>query len=159
MIGELRHRIKFLAKLQGRDPKTGAEIKTIIESSEVWAHVEFTEVGSTERMESDKLTAMTAAKFTIRYKQGITTEMEILHDGLHYKILSLLPDLKRVYMVLETVQTGALREQALVENDGQTLIDAAGNSILWGTNADASGNYSPPELEFTANNGDKFKPT
>jgi SPP1 family predicted phage head-tail adaptor len=157
-IGDLRHRIKFLAPLQGRDPKSGAEIRTLTVSNEVWASVEFLEVKSTERMEADKLTPMTGANFTIRYKSGITTEMQVVHDGLNYKILSVLPDAKKCFLVLEAVQVGALREQALVEDDGQTLVDAEGNAILWGINADQSGNYRPPALTFTADDDSEFIP-
>jgi hypothetical protein len=54
MIGDLRHRVKFLFPLQGRDETTGAEKQTIIESAEVWASVEFTAIGSDEMNTADK---------------------------------------------------------------------------------------------------------
>jgi SPP1 family predicted phage head-tail adaptor len=155
-VGELRHRIRFSNPLQGRDEKTGAEIKTLIVSTEIWAKVEFKEVGSTERMEADKLTAMTAADFTMRYRAGITTEMEIIHDGLNFKILSVLPDAKKCYMNIETVQIGELKEQSLVESDGETLVDSQGNAILWGVNADQNDNYTPPRLTFTNDDDEEF---
>ena len=158
MIGELRHRIKFVNPLQGRDENTGAEIKTLIESAEVWAKVEHKEIGSTERMEADKLTALTTANITIRYKSGITTEMEVIFDGLKYKILSVLPDAKKCYLTLETVQVGALREQSLSESDGETLVDSDGNAFVWGGNADTSGNYTPPGLTFTNSDDTEFIP-
>ena len=155
-VGELRHRVKFLFPLQGRDDTTGAEKQTIIESAEVWASVEFTAIGSDEMNTADKITPMTAAKFTIRYKTGINTEMQILHDGLKYKILSVLPDAKRCYLQLETVQVGSLREMSLVEADGQTLVDAAGNAFVWGANADDDANYTPPALIFTNDSDEEF---
>jgi hypothetical protein len=62
MIGDLRHRVKFLFPLQGRDETTGAEKQTIIESAEVWASVEFTAIGSDEMNTADKITPITAAK-------------------------------------------------------------------------------------------------
>ena len=157
-VGELRHRITFLAPLQGRDPKSGAEIKTIIESDAVWAKVEFQETKSDERLEADKITPMTTALVVIRFKSGITTEMDAVFNGLQYKILSVLPDAKQCWLTLETIQVGALREQALTEQDGQTLVDAAGNAILWGGNADRTGNYKPPALTFTDSEDASFIP-
>jgi len=158
MIGELRHRIKFLNPIQGRDEDTGSEIKTFIESNEVWAKVEFKPIGSDEKLEADKLTPVTAANVTIRYVSGITSEMEIVHDGLNYKILSVLPDAGLCWLLLETVQVGALREQSLVEGDGEVLIDAAGDSLLWGFNADQTGNYKPPGLTFNDDQDVDFNP-
>lgn len=158
MIGELRHRIKFLNPIQGRDEDTGSEIKTFIESNEVWAKMEFKPIGSDEKLEADKLTPMTAADVTIRYVSGITSEMEIVHDGLNYKILSVLPDAKICWLLLETIQVGALREQSLAEPDGEVLIDAAGNALLWGGNADQDDNYKPPGLTFNDDQDVDFNP-
>lgn len=158
MIGDLRHRVKFLFPLQGRDEKTGAEKQTVLESAEVWASVEFSPIGSNEVNVASKVTPMTSAKFTIRYKAGITTEMQILHDGLKYKILSVLPDAKRCYLQFETVQVGALRELSIVESDGETLVDAEGNAFTWGGNADNTGNYTPPELVFLNDSDQEFTP-
>ena len=159
MIGQLRHRIKILAMIQGRDNATGAEINTIKESTEMWAKVEFQEVHSEERMTADQLTAMTTARVTIRYRSGITTEMEVLYDGLKYKILSVLEDHTRTYLTLEVVQVGAYREQALTDDDGQTLIDGNGNSLLFGEPVDKRNNYKPPSLTFTNSDGGQFTPS
>ena len=156
-IGNLRHRVKFLQPLKGRDAKTGAEVQTVIQGAEVWAHVEFKEVGSDERQEADQLTPMTSALFTVRYKSGITTQMEILHDGLKYKILSVLPDLKKCWLTLETVQVGAYREESLAELDGETLIDLSGNALVLGA-SDSDLNYVPPALTFTNDEDETFNP-
>lgn len=158
-VGDLNRKIKISNALQGRDAATGAEIKTVIASNSLWAKVEFKEVGSTEKVEADKLTPMTAANFTIRYKTGITTEMEVIYDGLKYKILSVLPDPKKCYLLLETVQVGALREQSLVLADGQVLVDADGNALVWGGDADKVGNYTPPALTFTNSEDENFTPS
>ena len=82
--------------------------------------------------------------------------MQILHDGLKYKILSVLLDAKRCYLQMETVQVGSLREMSLVEADGQTLVDAAGNAFVWGANADDDANYTPPALVFTNDSDQEF---
>lgn len=148
MIGQLRHRITILAPLQGRDQATGAEIKTMRESTEIWAQVAYKEVGSDERMEADQLTPMTSATVTIRYRQGVTTEMEVMYDGLKYKILSVLPDAKRCYLTLETVQVGAYREQSLTDSDGGGLLDGNGNALVFGSPTDDQQNYRPPKLTF-----------
>ena len=158
MIGQLRHRIKILAMVQGRDNATGAEINTIKESTEMWAKVEFREIGSEERMTADQLTPMTTARVTMRYRSGITSEMEVLYDGLKYKILSVLEDHTRTYLTLEVVQVGAYREQGLTDDDGQTLIDGNGNALLFGVGAD-SGNYKPPALTFTNSEDEEFTPS
>lgn len=158
-IGNMNRRIKFAAPLKGRDSVYGGETETLIESAEVWASVEFKEVGSDERVEAKQMTAMTAANFVIRYKTGLTTEMVIIYGGLYYKILSLLPDALRSYMVIETVQMGNARELALVQDDGQTLTDGSGNVLTWDTIADQEDNYTPPSLTFTDGDGGTYQPT
>lgn len=158
MIGKLRHRITFRHFLQGRDPASGGEIQTMIESDPVWALVDHKPIGSTERIEADKMTALTAANITLRYKSGITTEMRVVFDGLEYKIISVLPEAKKCWLTLETVQVGALREQSLTEGDGQVLTDASGNALVWGGNADAAQNYRPPALTFTNSEDETFIP-
>lgn len=156
-IGNLRHRIKFLQPLTGTDTKTGAEIRTIIESDEVWAEATFKEVKSDERMEADQVVPMTAVNFVVRYKQGITEKMEILYDGLKYKILSVLPDAKECWLTIETVQVGAYREHGLVESDGETLTDSSGNALVLGA-SDEDTNYRAPKLTFTNSDSDSFIP-
>lgn len=156
-IGNLRHRIKFIWPLVGRDPDNGAVINTEVTSDELWALVEFQEVGSDERLAADQITAMTAAKITLRHRDGITTNMEVVFDGLRYKILSVLPDPKKCFLKLETVQVGAYREQSVVQQDGQTLTDANGNALTLG-NSDQDDNYRPPSLTFTDSEGGSFTP-
>lgn len=156
MIGKLNRRIKFSVPLQGRDTVYGGEYDTYIESEEVWAGVEFQEVGSNEKHIADQLTARTNAVFSIRYKTGLNTDMRIVYGGLFFEILSLLPDVKRCYMKIETIQLGNLRELSIVQPDGQSLTDASGNSLLFGSGVDQPANYSPPKLIFTDSNGTNF---
>lgn len=159
MIGELRHRIKILAMIQGRDNATGAEINTIKESAEMWAKIEFIEVRSDETFVADQVTPVTKVRVTLRYRKGITSEMEVLYDGLKYKILSVLEDHTRTYMTLEAVQVGGYRDQSLTDQDGQTLIDASGNALLFGEATDtSSAGYRPPVLTFTNLQDSNFKP-
>lgn len=153
----MRHRVYFLNPIQGRDPDTGEEIKTWIQSIEYWAKVDFKEVGSDERMLQDKLTPMTAADITLRYFDGITTQMEVVHEGLKYKILSVLPDHKRCYVTLETVQVGALRDQGVAESDGEILQDSSGNALVIG-DGDTSANYVAPGLTFLNDADEEFNP-
>ncbi len=156
-IGKMNRKIRFSMPLQGRG-KYGGSKKDWQQSEEVYAAVEFKEVGSDERLEADQLTAMTAANFVLRYKTGLRTNMVIEYDGVDYKILSVLPDDRRCYMVIETVQVGNARELALSQGDGQTLTDGSGNTLTWDTIADQEDNYSPPQLTFTATGGGTFEP-
>lgn len=157
MIGELNKRIKFARSLVGRDDEYGGQVERWIESAEMWARVEHKAVGSEERKEASKLTAMTMADITIRYRKGLSTADRIVYDGLLWRILSLLPDAKKCFLTMETVQLGALREQALSQQDGQTLTDGSGNTLTWDNIADQNDNYQPPQLVFTDSGGNNFE--
>lgn len=52
----------------------------------VWAKVTDSSAGSTERYESDQLTAVRTTTFNIRYKVGVREKMRILYDDRFYDI-------------------------------------------------------------------------
>ena len=155
--GELRHRIYFRTPIEGRDANNGEAVLIWLDSDEVWAKVEHQEVGSGERMLQDKLTPMTTANITLRYYANITSQMRVVFDGLEYKILSVLPDAKKCFLTLETVQVGALRDQGLAEGDGEILQDSSGEALVLG-DGDVLANYKAPGLTFTDSEGGSFTP-
>lgn len=155
--GELRHRITFFNPVRGNDPNNGSAVITWVQSVGYWAKVEFQTVGSSEEMIRDKLTPITAVDVTLRYFEGITKDMEIEYLGLRYKIVSILPDIQRCFVKLETIQVGELRDQGLAESDGEILEDSSGIALVLG-DGDVAGNYQPPGLTFLNSDEEEFTP-
>lgn len=62
----------------------------------VWAKVTDSSPGSSERYESDQLTAVRTTTFNIRYLEGVKEKMRILYDDRFYDIEYIgRPDRKR----------------------------------------------------------------
>ena len=62
----------------------------------VWAEVKDSQSGSTERYESEQLTAVRTTTFNIRYLDGVREKMRILYDDRYYDIDFIgRPDRKR----------------------------------------------------------------
>ena len=99
-IGQLREQIQLATKTVVRDEIGGVDPNWSL-SSNIWAAVEFKATGSDERFSSDQQTAYTAANFTIRLRE-VSEDQEIIYRDDRYQILSVLPDAKRCYMIIET---------------------------------------------------------
>lgn len=59
--------------------------------AEVWANIRVS--NGKEQIESGIETASTTASFRIRWREGLTTEMRLVHAGVVYHITAVLPDL------------------------------------------------------------------
>jgi SPP1 family predicted phage head-tail adaptor len=88
--GRLRHRIEIQAPVIEQDEVTG-EMQT------TWASVAFTwaEIvpsSGHEFMAAGAEQSEVRGRITIRYRDGMSADMRILHRGNYYNILAILPD-------------------------------------------------------------------
>lgn len=86
--GLMRHRIEIQSATiaendLGEEEETWAELKT------VWASYEPKSAG--EKYAEDQFQAKRVVLFRIRYREGITTKMRVVHDGLTYDIDAVIP--------------------------------------------------------------------
>lgn len=102
-IGPMRHRLSFrtFTESQGSD---GSLARTWTTQTEQWGRVEFTTVASGEEFEAEQVVHRMAIVVNVRYRNDIRPKHRILHEGLEYDILSVLPDPKRMYLTIEAVQ-------------------------------------------------------
>ncbi|MEL6970492.1 MAG: head-tail adaptor protein [Bacteroidota bacterium] len=156
-IGQLRYRIKFAVPLRGRDSVYGGGKDTWIFSEELFAHREYTQVGSNEQESAGQMSPVTRVVFTIRGRDGIDASMQIIYEEKIHRINSVLPTQRRDYIQLETEQIGDWQDQALVQADGQSLIDSDGQAIVWQPSADQSEGYEAPGLVFRDSEGQLYE--
>lgn len=88
--GKLRHRVRLQAFQKGRDPNTGAVIDAWVDVATVWASIE--PLSAREFIQSSAMQAQVTARITIRYREGVTASMRILHRGRIYNIQGVLAD-------------------------------------------------------------------
>ena len=105
-IGQLRHRLKLATKVTARNATDGTPENTWTLSDWIWCRAEFLEAGSDERESSDQLTNRTAVRFTIRYRDNVSTTQRIDFEGKYYEIESVLPDKPFCYLIIEARQQG-----------------------------------------------------
>lgn len=123
-IGRMRHQIRYMKPLVGRGDY-GQELRTWITSSPVFANIEYLEAGSGEEEIASRKQAVTRARITTRYRATVYPKMRIKADSQEFAILSVLPDSKRQYMVVEAVIDGP-RQQTYVTPEGADWIDEQG---------------------------------
>jgi len=123
-IGRMRHQIQYMKPLVGRGD-FGQELRTWITSSPVFANIEYLEAGSGEEEIASRKQAVTTARITTRYRSTVYPKMRIKADSQEFAILSVLPDSKRQYMVVEAVIDGP-RQQTYVTPEGADWIDEQG---------------------------------
>lgn len=103
LTGRMRHRLSFrtFTESQGSD---GSLARTWTTEAEQWGEVLFTVVGSAEEFEAEQVVHRMAATVTVRYRNDIRPKHRILYEGLEYDIISVLPDPKQSFLVIEAVQ-------------------------------------------------------
>lgn len=83
--GKLRHRVSFQEKLKQRDPQSGAvEFIWVDRWPEVYASVE--PLSARDMLAAKAAQSELSARIVIRYREGISSEMRIVHRGLVYQI-------------------------------------------------------------------------
>lgn len=106
-IGAMRHRIEIYSISTTTDPARGGETSpSEVLLATVWAAWEVVETKSGEVVLAGQKDERTTVNFTIRYRGDVKETMVIKYESLYYNILSVLPDTKRCYTTLETVQLG-----------------------------------------------------
>lgn len=103
LIGRMRHRLAFrtFTESQGAD---GSMTRTWTTQSEQWGEVLFSVSASGEEFEAEQVVHRMAVTVTVRYRNDIRPKHRILHEGLEYDILSVLPDPTQSFLVIEAVQ-------------------------------------------------------
>ena len=104
LIGKMTYRIAFMTFLTGRDEFNGT-VKTWLTSNEIYAAVEFKEVGSTEDFIADRSTGLTNTVFRIYSREGLQTYMRVLYNGDQYEITAILPQTDKRYTLVHAIRT------------------------------------------------------
>jgi len=126
----MRHELQFLSPLTGRD-ENGAETQTWIASQKVWCNIEFLESGSDEKSEGARIHSFVNTRIKLRYLEGITAKMRLYARGYEFDILTVLPDLRNSYLVLECKQDRPSTLLAWSTQDGQYWTDPDGNQWIF----------------------------
>lgn len=98
----------------------GVQRNSIGEEIETWGtwarcFAKFEPQGGGESIESTQRTAAQTAKFTIRYRAGVTPQMRIQHDGRPWDIVDVASPDRRVSLVISAVcrEVGSGRKSIL----------------------------------------------
>lgn len=106
-IGPMRHRLSFRTYTESQ-ASDGSMTRTWTTETEQWGRVEFTTVASGEDFEAEQVVHRMAITVVVRYRNDIRPKHRILHEGLEYDILSVLPDPKRMYLTIEAHQVESM---------------------------------------------------
>ena len=90
--GQLNSRITIQQPVTGQD-EIGQPLTTWQPLATVWANIRL--MGGLESIKADAQTATTKASIRIRYREDVSTSMQISHKATLYKITALLPDMQR----------------------------------------------------------------
>lgn len=135
MVGELRHRIQFWKTVKGSHPDTNQQIDTWVQHVEVWGKYDFRQAGSDEAEKAGRDGFERKVVFTLRYRNDIENEMYIkLSDrDDEFKIVSILPDLNRCYLDIETIQVDPAKKQIISTSEGDEWQDGSGDGWEFNT--------------------------
>lgn len=87
--GKLRHRVLIQQQVTTRDGD-GVEQKAWVDVATVWASVE--PLSAREFMQSGQTQSAVTARITMRYRDGLSPSMRLVHRGEIFNIAGLLPD-------------------------------------------------------------------
>ena len=110
-IGRLDKRITFQEQIIGvnasnEDEETGWQ--NISDTPTVWAKVE--ERSGSELYRAEKLTDLTVAVFTIRYRIGISAKNRIIYDNKKWDIQAILNGSRKGYLSITAESGGEYQE-------------------------------------------------
>ena len=101
-IGRMRHKAYFLTPSETRDA-AGGEVITWASGSAFWCEVDFRQVGTGDEELADRLTNVTTARLTTRYRTA-SPKYKVVHDGQEWEIDKILPDSHRRFLILDMIQ-------------------------------------------------------
>lgn len=102
-VGALSHRIEIISLSKSSDSDYGGDVVTSENTlATVWASWEPKETTSGEKVLSGQKDDRTRVNFTIRYLSTVTNDMLVKYESKYYNILTVLPDSKRTYSLIET---------------------------------------------------------
>jgi SPP1 family predicted phage head-tail adaptor len=105
--GKLRHLVEIQGFTTAQD-SSGDDVKTYADGSGAFAHVhaEIKTLRGRELIAAQTEFAEADVQITIRYLDGLTERMRVLHDGIYYDILN-VNDIERLHRVMVlTCKTG-----------------------------------------------------
>ena len=88
--GRLRHRVSLQEYVELVDPNTGARDNEWREIAKIWASIE--PLSARDFIQSSALQSQVMARVTIRYREGVTASMRIVHRDKIYNITGVLAD-------------------------------------------------------------------
>ncbi|HEL3822504.1 TPA: phage head closure protein [Stenotrophomonas maltophilia] len=87
--GKLRHRVLIQQQVTTRD-NDGVEQTAWVDVATVWASVE--PLSAREFIQSGQTQSAVTARITMRYRDGLSPSMRLVHRGEIFNIAGLLPD-------------------------------------------------------------------
>lgn len=87
--GKLRHRVLIQHQVTTKDGD-GVEQTAWVDVDTVWASVE--PLSAREFIQSGQTQSAVAARITMRYRDGLSPSMRLIHRGEIFNIAGLLPD-------------------------------------------------------------------
>lgn len=88
--GTLRHRVRIERPILAQDPNTGEVVPDWELVATVWASVE--PLSAREFIAAQATQSEITARVVMRYRNGITPDMRLVHRGQSYNIHGVLPD-------------------------------------------------------------------
>lgn len=88
--GELRHRVELQAPENNQNPVTGEVTTTWVTIARPWAKI--TPMSAREFLAANAEQSEMRGRIAIRYRAEVNAAMRILHRGMIYNILGLMPD-------------------------------------------------------------------
>lgn len=87
--GKLNRKIVIQSQSTTQDD-TGQPLNTWTTFATPWANIRF--MNGIETMKGDSPTSVAKASIRIRYREDITNAMQVVYNGITYRILAVLPD-------------------------------------------------------------------
>lgn len=88
--GRLRHRVRIEQPVEDRDEDSGAVITTWALVAEVWAAIE--PLSTREFIQAAAVQSEITGRIVIRFRDGLTPDMRIIHNGRVLNPAGWLPD-------------------------------------------------------------------
>lgn len=100
-IGRMRDRVELLEPTYTQND-FGEREKSFTPHT-VWAHMDFKTTNSNEYVIGTRITSETNCQITIRFRADVTADWRVRRGSEEFNIVSVLPDAKRKYCLLECV--------------------------------------------------------